>query len=360
MRILFVHHVIADRGSAQDMHSYAEVGQALGHEVVLFGPQGSQTPFRHSRDVKKTDAVIFIFEWTTDLQYGDNLDLLRLAATVPRERRVVVDCDGKYNDAISVLGDYNHPNAETSQRWVEVCDSLTDKIFQPTLRPLRPNVGTFFFHAYNPAWEVPLDFRGKDFGMSYVGNNWFRWRGLKQVLEAVEAVRDAVGRILLVGNGWDTPAPWANPSLTEEAYFSDPVYLDQVGAEVHPPVRFDQVVDMMGRGVFTPVIYRPLFDELRLVTCRTFESLAANAIPLFMQERSFVRDTYGEAALELAAGDSPSAKIADILDRPAYYQELVHTLREIAAARYSYQARLKQMIEVLEAPTPAASSEVLA
>jgi hypothetical protein len=358
MRLLFVHHVIADRGSAQDMHAYAEVGRALGHEVALYGPPRSQAPFHHSLDVSGTDAVIFIFEWTTDLQYGDNLDLLRLAARVPREQRVVIDCDGKYNDAISVLGDYNHPNAETSRRWIEVCDSLTDKIFQPTLRPLRPNVGTFFFHAYNPAWEVPLDFSGKQFGMSYVGNNWFRWRGLKQVLEAVETVQDAVGRILLVGNGWDTPAPWANPSLIEDAYYSDPAYLDALGVEVHPPVRFDEVVSMMGRGVFTPVIYRPLFDELQLVTCRTFESLAANAIPLFMQEPGFVQDTYGEVALDLVAGEKPSEKIADILDRPNYYQELVQNLRTIAAQRYSYEARLQQIMEMLEAPAPAASSQV--
>ena len=24
------------------------------------------------------------------------------------------------------------------------------------MHPLRENVGTFFFHAYNPDWEVPL------------------------------------------------------------------------------------------------------------------------------------------------------------------------------------------------------------
>ena len=40
----------------------------------------------------------------------------------------------------------------------ELCDSLCDKIFQPTYRPLRPNVRPFLFHAYDPAWERPLDF----------------------------------------------------------------------------------------------------------------------------------------------------------------------------------------------------------
>jgi len=28
----------------------------------------------------------------------------------------------------------------------------------------------------------------------------------------------------------------------------------------------------MSKGVFMPVIYRPLFDHLQMVTCRTFET----------------------------------------------------------------------------------------
>src|SRR5207245_1600901 len=52
---------------------------------------------------------------------------------------------------------YNHRDAAASRRWIDVCDSLSDKICQPTLHPLRENVRTFLFYAYNPAWEVPLD-----------------------------------------------------------------------------------------------------------------------------------------------------------------------------------------------------------
>ena len=53
----------------------------------------------------------------------------------------------------------------------------------------------------------------------------------------------------------------------------------------------------MGRGVFSPVMLRPLFDHLRLVTCRTFETPAANTIPLFCQEPSFVAEVYGDEAV---------------------------------------------------------------
>ena len=103
------------------MHNYTEVAPALGHDVKLYGPPAPGS-FDYSLQVDRADAVVFIFEWTTALQYGDGLDLAHLVATVPRERRVVIDCDGKYNDAVTVAGDANHADAAASTHWVQVCD----------------------------------------------------------------------------------------------------------------------------------------------------------------------------------------------------------------------------------------------
>src|SRR5215813_3979208 len=287
MRLMFVHYLYEDRGSAQDIYNYAKAARAIGHEVALYGPPNPNSPFNYSMDVQSADAVIFIFEWTTELQEGDALDLVRLMAHVPREGRVVIDCDGKYNDAISVVGDYNHPNQALSRRWTDVCDSLSDKVYQPTCHPLRPNVGTFFFHAYNPEWELPLGFCGKEYCMFYVGHNWFRWRPMKHVLATIEPIRDRLGRIGVQGHGWGTQPPWANPTIIEDAYYSDAGYLEKLNVEVMAPVLFGEVIQNMSKGVFTPIIYRPLFNHLKLVTCRTFETPAANTIPLFgMDERS--------------------------------------------------------------------------
>src|SRR5262249_8723895 len=178
-------------------------------------------------------------------------------------------------------GDYNHPDEAASRRWVAVCDSLSDKVYQPTFHPLRHNVGTYFFHAYNPAWEAPLDFRAKEYGMFYVGHNWFRWRPMHRVLKALEPVRKEVGRIGMVGHGWGSQPPWATPPIIEDAYYSDPAYLRKLDIEVGSPILFGQVIESMGKGVFPPVVLRPLFNRLQLVTCRTFETFAANTIPLF-------------------------------------------------------------------------------
>ena len=350
MRLMFVHYLFEDRGSAQDVHHFAQTARELGHEVALYGPPNPKSAFNYSLDLAAADAVVFIVEWTTDLQFGDRLDWIRLVSAVPRRRRIVLDCDGKYNDAISVVGDYNHKNQSEARSWVEVCDALSDKIYQPTLHPLRPNVGTHFFHAYHPGWEVPLDFRAKEFSLYYVGNNWFRWRSVRKVLEAVEPVRDRVGRIGMVGHGWDVLPPWANPSISADAYASEPEYLKALGVEVWPPVHFKQVIEHMCKGVIHPVVYRPLFNRLQLVTCRTFETFAANTIPLFGKDEAYVTEFYGEPAGDLVLPDQePQEKILDILGRPDHYAGIVQGIRGQLREKHSYAARLRELIELVEA-----------
>jgi hypothetical protein len=168
------------------------------------------------------------------------------------------------------------------------------------------------------------------------------------VLRTVETVIQRVGRLALVGNGWDRPAPWTKPVLPEDAYRHDPAYLRRLGVEVIPPIRFDEVIGWMSRGLFSPVIYRPLFDHLNLVTCRTFETPAANTIPLFCQKGDFVADVYGPAGLELVLPEyRPEDKIADLFERRPHYLQVVRELRHVLAQRYSYAARIKELLEVL-------------
>src|SRR4029453_1465139 len=147
MRFMFVYYVMTHGGSAQDIHNYARVAKTLGHEVVVYG-QSRVSVFPLSKEVESADAVFFIFEWTQVMRYGDRLDLARLIGRVPRERRFVIDCDGAYNEPIAIDGDYNHTTVAASQEWMRICHSVSDKVFQPTLHPLRPNVRPFFFHGY--------------------------------------------------------------------------------------------------------------------------------------------------------------------------------------------------------------------
>jgi hypothetical protein len=346
MRLMFINWAFENHGSAQDIYNYAQIAKAVGHEVALYGPPNPESLFNYSLDIDSADAVIFIFEFETWLA---NLDFVRLLGKVPRKRRVVIDCDGKYNDAISVLGDVNHLDTAASQRWMEVCDSLSDKIYQPTFHPLRPNVRTFFLHAYNRVWEVPLDFSNKEYGMIYVGMNWFRWRPMQRVLQAIEPIRVEIGRIGLIGEGWNSLPARCDQKLIDVAHYTNPMYLQKLDVEVMPPVRFDQVIESMGKGIFNPVIYRPLFDHLWLVTCRTFETPAANTIPLFGQDTEYIKEIYGEEAVELVLPEEqPQEKILDLLQRPEYYADIVLEIRQHLAEKHSYAVRLKELIEIVE------------
>jgi Glycosyl transferases group 1 len=365
MRLMFLYWRIGNAGSAQDILQYARVAPSLGHEVVMYAPEEPNSPFECSLDVESADAVILVFEWNLYAFPGGekqkrriyrdglmgigHLNVAKLLSRVPRARRLILDCDGMYNDATDVCGDFNHVDAEASDRRTELCESLTDKIFQPTYRPLRKNVRPFMFHAYDPSWERPLDFGHKQHGMIYVGNNWFRWKALHRVLRAIEPIREHIGRVALVGQDWAAMPWWVSSPLREQAYYTDPEYLDRIGIEVREPVEVDQVIATMGTAVFNPVLIRPIFAHFGLVTCRTFETPAASTIPLFAQDADYVTAVYGRraAGLVLRDGEAASAQILDVLRRPEAYAEIVRDIRRHLAEQHSYAVRLQELVRLV-------------
>ncbi len=349
MKIVFVYWGYENAGSMLDLRGYARAAKAQGHEVTVYGPPNAAFALDYSQELEGADAVVFVFEWTTQLQFGDRLDWTRLIEAVPRRRRVVIDCDGAYNDRLEFRGDYNHKTDESSRKWIEICDSLSDKICQPTLRPRRANVRPFLFHIYDPTWETPLDFSNKEFSMIYVGHTKFRWHGMSQVLQAIEPVRDRVGRVALVGEGWDHPLEWTEWKEIKQDYYVDREYLRNNRFEALPAIPFPQVTATMNKAVFNPVIYRPLFEHLDFVTCRTFETPAAGTIPLFLLDPRYVAETFGTPAQELMLGEGDrSAKILDVLAQPERYAAIVEGIRAEFAAKHSPDARLRRLIEIIE------------
>jgi hypothetical protein len=125
--------------------------------------------------------------------------------------------------------------------------------------------------------------------------------------------------------------------------------LDKLSIEVSPPVHFKEVIDHMSRGVIHPVVYRPLFNHLQLVTCRTFETFAANTIPLFGVDEAYVQEFYGERAVELVLPAlRPEEKVLDMLRRPNYYAEIVRDIRQYLAQNHSYAVRLRELINIVQ------------
>jgi len=59
---------------------------------------------------------------------------------------------------------------------------------------------------------------------------------------------------------------------------------------------------------------------------------------------------YGEAALELVLPqEHPEDKISDVLSRPEHYAGIVRDIRADFGVRHSPEARLKELIGIIEA-----------
>jgi hypothetical protein len=364
MRFMFVYWRPENAGSARTIQKYSEAARKLGHEVVLYAPKDENSSFDSSLDVESADALILVLEWNLYLHPGGqkepfrtirnglmgvgHVNVVKLLSKVPRQRRVIIDNDGMYNELIKIDGDYTHLDAAASRARIELCGSLSDKIFQPTLHPLRPNVGTFLFHGYDSAWDVPLDFRAKEYGMIYVGSNWFRWRALRRVLHAIEPIRSKVGRIGLIGHDWSAMPYWVKSPLREDAYYTDPAYLNRLDVDIMPPVPVGKVISSMSRGIINPVLVRPTFNYLRLVNPRLFETPAANTIPLFSLDPDYVREIYGERAVELVLRDDAAEQILQILQQPEAYAETVMEMRRHMMEKHSYAVRLQELIDIVK------------
>ncbi|MBT3069478.1 glycosyltransferase [Rhodomicrobium sp. Az07] len=346
MKIVFVYWGYENAGSMLDLRGYTRAAKAMGHEAHVYGPRDWASGLDYSKSLSGADAVVFVVEWTTALQFGDNLDWLRLLDSVPRERRLIIDCDGHYNEPIWFMGDYNHRSLQSSAEWIDFCDSLSDKIFQPTCRPRRKNVRPFLFHIYDPGWESPIATgRKKPFDMIYVGHTKHRWRGMFKVFKAIEKVRDKVGRVGLVGEGWGDVIDWMEQGEAKAKHYVDRAYMQAHRFEGLPAVPFNEVAATIEKGVFNPVVYRPVFEQLGFVTCRTFETPASGTIPLLLLNRDYVVDVFGERATELMiSGEEDSDKILDVLDRPHHYAEIVMEIRKDFRERHSPEARLRELI----------------
>ena len=86
-----------------------------------------------------------------------------------------------------------------------------------------------------------------------------------------------------------------------------------------------------------------------MVTCRTFETPAAGTIPLFILDPEYVDAIYGKDARQLVLrDDDPQEQIVDLVSNPQRYADIVQDIRRDFSARHSPEARLRQLIEIIE------------
>ena len=89
MKVMFVYWAMEDQGMRLVIQGYTEAARSLGHQVSVYGrwipgKVNPVIPLSYSLDIDSADGVIFIFEWTNQLNPGDQLDMARLVSKVPR------------------------------------------------------------------------------------------------------------------------------------------------------------------------------------------------------------------------------------------------------------------------------------
>ena len=104
MKLLIVSKLDRSARAIDTLTKYVKVGKSLGHEVALFAEQSQDFPdVPTSLAVKDYDFVVFVVYDARD--FPDLPYLARLLDGVPKDRRAIIDCTGRFNDTIRVEHD---------------------------------------------------------------------------------------------------------------------------------------------------------------------------------------------------------------------------------------------------------------
>ena len=355
MKLLLVLSVDPWTRSVATVHKYVAAARSLGHEAAVYGPAHAELPdVPFTTELDGVDLALFVIQIPSD--FPDMPYLARLMDGIPRERRVVVDLWGRFNETIRLEHDFNHLeklDGHLGWEWQDAIRAVAGTILQPTLAPLRSDVQPFLFHGYDPgavvkpfasAAEAAAAWRAADkpYGLMYIGSNWQRWEQVRNFLEGYDPVRKQVGRACLVGWDWGARPNWA-VQCGIMGIDTDPALLSRLQVEVRDGVRFNEVVGLLGKARFAPVFHRPLFRHLGFVTNRTFETFYADALPVLMLPRDFVQAIYGDAALALVPHGDVAEHLADAMRRPEVHWDAVLKTRSHLEREHSYARRFEQL-----------------
>ncbi len=329
-------------GYSQTVAGYIAAAADVGCEVAVAAPLSrvdDEVP-RHLPmvdDVGWATHLVFMFEAR---QYVTERHL-ELAAAVPRHRRAVIDLDGRWAPVPSGEDDGSESSTES---WRQVFRELSDLVLLPKAAGQLPE-GATFFKCFGLPRELrrPSESAPAEYDLQYIGNNWWRWDALAQVVEAACSADGVFRRVRVCGRWWDGERC---PGF-EAATMGKQGWLRERGVEITPPVPFGQVVAEMGRAAISPLLVRPLVRETSLLTPRMFETLASGSVPALPAAASFVASVYGDGADQLLLGSDPATTLGRMLAERSHYARVVGAIQDRTASQYSYPRVLTELLELL-------------
>lgn len=351
MNVLFVMKHRGNAGSTHAVAHYMRLASEQGHSVAIFGAPIWYIPdLQFSMEIEEFDHVVYLFE--TELYSILPLHQAIMLRHFPRERRLIVDTDGLYNDLIPLDGyDFNHRTRADQQHWIAHMDALGDRVVQTLLGPPRhPKARALPFFGYDPSREIAAAWSPpKQWDVLHVGHNWWRWREVEsELLPGIARIRDSIGRIGFLGLWWDAPpqeGPAAGPA---DAFLSDPYTFKRLRIETPAAVDYTDVIRTMSTARINILTQRPLLRHLRHLTLKYFELFCADTIPLLMLDDDHAEEVYGPAARELTLPGRVAEKIADALAHEDRYRAIVADVRAHLRKHQSYDSRVREFFAALE------------
>ena len=342
-KIAFVGNFEYNCGSSNTLLGYVGAGEKLGYEVraseLGYVDKKVRDKVPVAKKQWKPDLMVIIYESYPFLSKKD-IELIR--NYIPREKRVLIDPDGKYLPPKSTKNDTNHPTKNSYTFWTKLYNSLSDVILQPILKKNinNENIHKFLYFGVDNTNLTTGDVK-KEFDLIYVGNNWYRWRDIVSLIREISIIRDRAGRLGPFGMYGD-----GKPKKgSEKATYSDPKFLKKHNVETYKSVPYGHVERTMSKGTMNPIFVRPMLNKLNLVTPRMFETFMADTIPLLPDYFEHAPLLYGKEAEKLYLTDNPARVIANILDNHNKYKKVVSTVKNRLMKEHSYEVRLKELLD---------------
>ncbi len=333
-KIAFVGNFQFNCGSGNTLLGYVKAGRALGYDIRV-------SEFGYIDDVIRTAVPVAAKDWNADLlvivyesyPFLSENDIDLICKTVPRKNRVLIDPDGKYLKPRYGGIDTNHPAADSYGFWTSLYDSLSDVILHPVL-------GSDFLYFGIDSQIPDLGRVNKDFDLIYVGNNWYRWNDMAALITGVSPILTKLKKIALFGRYWSGEQMEGFENATE----SDPDFLKNNRVKVYRSAPYGQVEKTMSRGKVSPILVRPILNEMDFVTPRMFETFAADTVPLIPNYFRRANELYGDEIFHLTLSENPGVKILEILENYEKYREISLKIGEKLRRQHSYEVRIRQLL----------------
>ena len=104
MNLLLVSKLARSARAINTIANYVSAADAQGHQIAVFGEKDAGFPdLPFSLSVRDFEFAIFIVYMPSD--FPDLPYLANLLDGMPRSRRVIIDCTGRYNDTVRVEHD---------------------------------------------------------------------------------------------------------------------------------------------------------------------------------------------------------------------------------------------------------------